>query len=206
MFVRFTLPLCFALFASVALAQTSSESCLRDFASVIQPDATLTANFQLQKQLPGIKRVLPAQGRVVVNPGTGLIWQTSFPLEQIRVFGKTRFAMTDEKGELKVREHKAAEQISELLTRGRDELISTLKQSFFVTCKHTGKHFSVLISPKTGTLADLLTEVSLEAQNNTITRTSIVQTDGTITRIRFDTVQLPALLSERDAALFKTVR
>lgn len=87
--LRFVLP-CLLIASIPAFGQSSSESeaCLRNIAEVLQPQARLTADFRMQKFVPGVTRPLPGKGRVVSDPVDGLIWETTFPLQHVRVFGK----------------------------------------------------------------------------------------------------------------------
>ena len=62
------------------------------------------------------------------------------------------------------------------------------------------------LAPKNGTLANLLTEVALAAQNGKITRTAITQSDGTITRIEFSNAKMPATDDDRTNRLLDSVR
>lgn len=87
--LRFVLP-CFLMAAVSAFGQvpSASDACLRSFAGALQPQARLTADFRMQKHVPGVSRPLPGKGRVVSDPSEGLIWETTFPLQHVRVFGK----------------------------------------------------------------------------------------------------------------------
>ena len=200
------LSLCLFPLIGSAHAEGVPQNCLNEFASVIAPDAPLLADFEMQKRLPGFTHPLRAKGRVFSDPARGLIWETVFPLQEVRVFGKTRYASTNEAGELTVREHKAAGQIGELFTQSRENLLKTLNRSFFVSCKMSGNQYSVTLAPKNGTLANLLTEVALAAQNGKITRTAITQSDGTITRIEFSNAKMPATDDDRTNRLLDSVR
>ena len=113
------------------------------------------------------------------DPVDGLIWETTFPLQHVRVFGKKHYAVTDEKGELRVHEHQAADFMSDLTSRSSEELIMLLNRSFFVSCSKKGNAYSLILSPKNGTLANYLTEFALAAQDGKVTHATITQTDGT---------------------------
>ena len=205
--LRFVLP-CFLMAAVSAFGQvpSASDACLRSFADALQPQARLTADFRMQKHVPGVSRPLPGKGRVVSDPSEGLIWETTFPLQHVRVFGKKRYAATDEKGELRVQDHQAANFMSELASQSPRELVTRLNRSFFVSCSQKDKSYSLILSPKNGTLANYLTEFALAAQDGKITHATITQADGTITRLQFDNVKLPAEVSAHDNDLFARVR
>ncbi len=205
--LRFVLP-CLLIASIPAFGQSSSESeaCLRNVAEVLQPQARLTADFRMQKFVPGVTRPLPGKGRVVSDPVDGLIWETTFPLQHVRVFGKKHYAVTDEKGELRVHEHQAADFMSDLTSRSSEELIMLLNRSFFVSCSKKDNAYSLILSPKNGTLANYLTEFTLAAQDGKVTHATITQTDGTTTRLQFDNVKLPAEAAARDDAFFARVR
>lgn len=97
-------------------------------------------------------------------------------------------------------EHQAADFMSDLTSRSSEELIMLLNRSFFVSCSKKDNAYSLILSPKNGTLANYLTEFALAAQDGKVTHATITQTDGTITRLQFDNVKLPAEAAARDDA------
>lgn len=83
------------------------------------------------------------------DPSEGLIWETTFPLQHVRVFGKKRYAATDEKGELRVQDHQAANFMSELASQSPRELVTRLNRSFFVSCSQRISRIPSFFRPKT---------------------------------------------------------
>ena len=196
----------FVLFSLNAHAQASLDACLRHFSSILLPGDSFSADFHLQKQLPGLAHPLSAKGRVVAVPNQGLIWQTTFPLEEIRIFGKHRFVTTDEKGELKLQDFQASAPFAQLLTGSQDDLIKTLQQTFFISCFSKESRQSVILSPKSGTLSNYLIEIALESSDKRLTRATITQTNNAVTRIEFRNTTSPAIVTKDDAELLNRVR
>lgn len=193
------------LLFSLSAAQGADEACLRAFAQTLAPASPLTADFSMSKRVPGVNRPLPAGGRLVTDPGRGLIWETSFPLEEVRVFGKARYGVTDEKGVLQIRDL-PTDQIAALLTQTPEELLASLKSRFFVICTQKRDSASLILSPKPGTLAEHITEIALHAHSELLTRVSITQPGNAVTHITFTNATRPASISDKDAALFEKVR
>lgn len=194
------------LFSLNAHVQASSDACLRHFSSILLSGDSFSADFQMQKQLPGLARPLSAQGRVVAVPDQGLIWQTTFPLNEVRVFGKHRFVTTDEKGELKLQDIQTSGPFAQLLTGSREDLIKTLQQNFFVSCFSKENRQSVILSPRSGTLTNYLVELALESSDQKLTRATITQTNNVVTRIEFRNTIRPATVTKDDAELLNRVR
>lgn len=205
MLVRIIL-LCGSVLLVTVHAQTPLEACLRDFATVLQPEHSFSTDFRMKKHLPGLNTPLPAQGRAVFAPEQGLIWETTFPLQDVRVFGKERFAASSDTGEMIVREIQSTGRIAELMMQPREALLKALEQTFFVTCSKKQGTYSVILSPKPGTLAKFLTEVALQSSENRLQQVTITQADGTVARITFENTTVPADLSETDKGLFSLVR
>lgn len=83
------------------------------------------------------------------DPVDGLIWETTFPLQHVRVFGKKYYAVTDEKGELRVHEHQAADFMSDLTSRSSEELIMLLNRSFSFPVRKKTTRIRSSCRPKT---------------------------------------------------------
>lgn len=183
-----------------------TEACLRGFARALLPGEAQEASFQMHKQLPRMKKPLQAAGRVLTDPERGLVWETTSPLKDVRIFGKNRYAFTDENARLVVREHQAASYISEMLTQTPDALIETLRQNFFVNCTQKDGRYDVIVSPKNGPLANMLTEAALYTNRGRLERVSFTQTNGVTTRIAFSGIKALSEISAHNRELFDHVR
>ena len=206
MFLRHLIFSALSFFTVNTYAQSTQDLCLRDFSAILLPDHSFSAHFSMQKFLPGLKQPLIGKGRVVAVPDQGLIWETISPLREIRVFGKNHVLTTDEHGKQTVRDIRDAGAISELLSLSRTDLIKSLQQSFFVSCRYQKNSYSVIISPKPGTLSEYLSEIAFEANTTALIRTTITQKNNSITRIEFDNATTPASVSENDSVLLQQVR
>ena len=120
-----------AVFSLAVRAESPDEACLKEAASLLSPSQTVSAAFRMEKILPRMARPLPARGRVLVAPGEGLIWETTFPFKEMRVFGQKRWAATDANGALQVHDIRT-DRFEALLGQSRGELLASLKRTFFV--------------------------------------------------------------------------
>lgn len=194
-----------AVFSLAVRAESPDEACLKEAASLLSPSQTVSAAFRMEKILPRMARPLPARGRVLVAPGEGLIWETTFPFKEMRVFGQKRWAATDANGALQVHDIRT-DRFEALLGQSRGELLASLKRTFFVTCRAEGDTLSVILSPRPGTLADYLTEIAFQASAGKLTRSILTQTDGTVTHLEFTDTVTGSAVGKADAENLSRVK
>ena len=74
-----------------AAAVFTPESAFREALSA-------SAEWKMERTLPGASRVLRCEGSVVCTPGTGIVWRTERPFEASVTMGVDRMIFEDEDG------------------------------------------------------------------------------------------------------------
>ena len=189
------------LFSTACWAQDSS-ACQAQIEGVLKASHPVSARFIMHKKLPGITKPLESRGRVLVIPGQGLIWEVSFPYSSTIVFGPAKIGRTDETGRYSVSDSPHAAQILDAIANFD---LASARSSFFISCTVKDEKAKAVVSPKSKTYADFLSEAVIEV-SNVLTRLSFAQPSGSLSHISFTDHEIPAVVSSTDAELLKSVQ
>ena len=195
---RLILALCLApLLARAEIAE--------DIKARLQPFEILRGEFSQAKSIRILKKPLKSSGSFVLVRGKGVLWSTAKPMASL--LKVTQGEITQIKGgkpafSLKAGEQPALKLVGRVLFAVFSADLAALKQDFEITGSVEGGHWKARLKPKEAWVAKAAKQISLEG-GKALQGLEIDEANGDHTAIRFSKVDLKAVLSPAEKALFE---